>query len=123
MTCSGPGLEWGRHIAVEDRRPTCIFHHLSSARPGLPSLGGPLTALCGLAGGRADGVADARAGFDWQSGQVSGGWADWRLKLDFDVETSVTPSSPEHVFLGYLQRRQLVVLLQVTCYPRTGRRV
>lgn len=65
MRCSGRGLEWGRHIAVEDRRPTCIFRLPLNPQSPLPvSLGGPLTALSGL--------ADWQTGSGWHTGQVSG---------------------------------------------------
>lgn len=51
----GAGLEWGRHIAVEDRRPTCVFAMFPNSTPcpqsaSLPSLEGPLTALDWLTG-------------------------------------------------------------------------
>lgn len=82
----GAGLEWGRHIAVEDRRPTCVFAIFPNSTPcpqsaSLPSLEGPLTAL------------------DWLTGcLLTGGRADWRVKLDCDVR----PSGPLHLLVSPL---------------------
>lgn len=43
MRCSGLGLEWGRrHIAVEDRRPTCTFRPPNTRTPLPVSLSRPI---------------------------------------------------------------------------------